>query len=333
MEFSGANRRLTALLNDPRDLPMLHLMIGCAALATVGISLFFANQGFWLLALAYGCVWGFGFLDRFILLLHCTSHRALFRPEHDWMKRIIPWGLAPFFGQTPESYFAHHIGMHHIENNLRGDLSSTMRYRRDSFRAWLHYVGSFLLTGLPRLAAYHWRRGSRHLFWRLVAGEAVFWSLAAVLAYVNWRATLVVFVGPVILVRLLMMAGNWGQHAFIDAANPAETFRSSITCINTRYNRRCFNDGYHTVHHHRPRLHYTEMPGEFERRRDEYGRQDAIVFDGLDFFQVWGLLMLGRHRTLARRFVRLPGAPERTDDEVLVMLESRLAPAGAPHHS
>ncbi|MDP2311029.1 MAG: fatty acid desaturase [Pseudomonadota bacterium] len=327
MAATGLNRHLVALLHDERDLPMVHLMLGCAMVGCLGIGMFFVKAWFWPLAVAYLLLWGLGYLDRFILMLHCTSHRPLFKAS--WMKHIIPWAIGPFFGQTPQSYFVHHIGMHHIENNLANDLSTTMRYQRDSFRHWLHYLVSFLGVGLPKLAAYHWRRGSKHMLRRLLIGEGAFWLLMIVLASVNWQATLVVFVGPVLGVRTLMMAGNWGQHAFIDPLDPGETYRSSITCINTRYNVRCFNDGYHTVHHHKPRAHYTEMPGLFESAREAYGREDAIVFDGIDFFQVWVLLMLRQHKALARRFVRLPGAPARTDDEVVAMIATRLRPIAA----
>jgi hypothetical protein len=329
MEATGLNRVLGSSLHDPRDLPMVHLILGCAMVGVLGLGLFFVHDPmwFWPLSVGYLLLWGLGYLDRFILLLHCTSHRPLFKPA--WMKHIIPWAIGPFFGQTPQTYFVHHIGMHHIENNLPGDLSSTMQYQRDSFAHWLHYLVSFLFTGLPKLAVYHWRRGSKHMFWRLILGEASFWIASALLATFNWQATLVVFVGPVLFVRTLMMAGNWGQHAFVDPAEPGETYRSSITCINTRYNRRCFNDGYHTVHHHKPRAHYTEMPGLFENHREAYGKADAIVFDGIDFFQVWLYLMTGQHASLARRFVRLPGAPARTDAEVVEMMASRLRPFAA----
>ncbi len=329
MEGSRADRMLVGLINDPRDLPFLYLILGCFAVSLLGIGLFFVEGAlFWPLAVAWWAVWGLGFLDRFILMLHCTSHRPLFKKS--WMKHIIPWGIGPFFGQTPQSYFVHHIGMHHIEDNLAGDLSSTMRYRRDSILGWLHYVGSFLTSGLPRLAAYHWRRRSRHMFWRLIIGEGTFWTVVAALFLVDARATFVVFVAPVLVVRLLMMAGNWGQHAFIDPLDPADQYRSSITCINTRYNVRCFNDGYHTMHHVKPRTHWTAYPSEFEKMRAEYGRRDAIVFDGIDFFQVWFFLMLGRREALARRFVRLPGAPERTEADVLALFEERLRPFPMP---
>ena len=273
-----------------------------------------------------------GFEDRFILMLHCTSHRQLFKPEHRRLNYVIPWVIGPFFGETPETYFVHHMGMHHPENNLQTDLSSTMRYRRDRLSHWLHYLFSFLSVGPALLAVYQWRKRNQKMLQRMLSGELTFYATVAVLLAVNWRATLAVFVIPVLLVRTLMMAGNWAQHAFVDAADPANPYKNSITCINTRYNRRCFNDGYHIHHHVKPRCHWSEYPGEFERNKNEYGRQDAIVFDGVDFFQVWAMLMTKQWKGLAKRFVHLPGAPARDEAAVIAFLQSRVEPipAAAP---
>ena len=149
--------------------------------------------------------------------------------------------------------------------------------------------------------------------------------MVAALLALDWRATLVVFVIPVLLVRTLMMAGNWAQHAFVDASDPANPYKNSITCINTRYNRRCFNDGYHIHHHVKPRCHWTEYPAEFESNKDEYGRQDAIVFDGIDFFQVSLYLFLGRYDWLAQHYVALDGKP-RSEQEIIEHLRSRTTP-------
>jgi fatty acid desaturase len=320
------DHRLAAMILDPRDLPFLYLMLGCLALATFGVALFFSGPYVWYLAPFYWAAVFLGFEDRFILMLHCTSHRQLFRPEHRRLNHVIPWVIGPFFGETPETYFVHHMGMHHPENNLATDLSTTMRYRRDSLAHWLHYLFSFLTVGPALLAVYHWRKHNKKMLQRMLLGELSFYALVGVLAALNWRATLVVFVIPVLLVRTLMMAGNWAQHAFVDGADPANPYKNSITCINTRYNRRCFNDGYHIHHHVKPRCHWSEYPGEFESNKLEYGRQDAIVFDGVDFFQVWAMLMTKQWRGLAKRFVRLPGAPERDEAAVIAYLRSRVEP-------
>src|SRR5262245_31443756 len=104
-------------------------MVQCALLGLCGIGAFYlAGVSLWFAPLYWAAVVGL-VLDRFTLMLHCTSHRALFKPRYKLLNEIIPWVLCPFFGQSPNTYFAHHLGMHHAEENLPDDLSSTMRFQ------------------------------------------------------------------------------------------------------------------------------------------------------------------------------------------------------------
>jgi hypothetical protein len=315
------------LLKDERDLPFMYLMAAMTVtIVPAAIVLFVPGLFAWWLAAGYWVLVFAGFLDRFILMLHNTSHRQLFKREYRRLNVLIPWVYGPFFGETPETYFAHHIGMHHPENNLDDDLSSTMRYRRDSLPGFLHYFFKFFLFGFFELSRYHYTRGRSKFFRRTLAGELSYYALTVVLLFVNWQAALTVFVVPLFLTRFLMMAGNWGQHAFIDARDPANCYVNSITCINTRYNHRAWNDGYHIGHHIKPNRHWTEMPGDFLETIDEYAKNDALVFEGIDYFGIWLLLMTGRHDALAKKVVQLPGRPERTHDELVALLHERLAP-------
>lgn len=318
-------------LCDQRDVAILRLALTITLIQVpFGIALIALGSFSWWLAGAYWLLWGVLFLDRYILMLHCVSHRPLFRGRYRILNAYIPVVLGAFCGETPETYFAHHMGMHHKESNGADDLSSTMPFQRDSMLAWLKYFGSFLFFGFPLLLRYLYSVGRVRLARRILVAEPAFWGMVVLVGiFSGWQAAAVVFVVPVLVVRTLMMMGNWAQHAFVDPEDSANSYRNSISCINTRYNRRCFNDGYHIVHHLKPALHYTEMPGEFEANRARYGAADAIVFDGLDYFQVWLFLMTGRFQRLARAFVRLPDAPERTDDEVIALLKSRLVPIPA----
>jgi len=319
-------RFATPFLNDPRDAVFVALMMQCGSVALAGVGLYFVGPLFWWLAPLYLALLFVGVIDRFTLMLHCTSHRQLFRPGYRVLNQIIPWVLCPFMGQTPETYFAHHVGMHHVEENRPGDLSSTERFQRDRIGHWLRYWGRFMTAGLFDLIRYFARNGRRRLLRRVIVGEASYWIAMALLLCVDPRATFVVFLLPYLTMRTLMMAGNWAQHAFICPEQPGHPLRASITCVGTRYNRRCFNDGYHAVHHVVPRCHWTEHPAEFERHLEEYGRNDAVVLRGVDFFQVWLLLMSGNWDRLARAFVRLPGAPERTHEEAIAFLRTRVRP-------
>jgi fatty acid desaturase len=320
--------KLGPLLNDERDVSMVWLMARCALTAAVGVSVFFAP---WPLLYVAPVYWALNFtvLDRFTLMLHCTSHRQLFKNQYSALNHVIPWLLGPFFGQTPNTYFAHHMGMHHREENLEDDLSSTMRFQRNRFGHWLRYWSRFLVIGLFELGTYFLRRGNKKLFRRTLVGEGTYWSALLVLAYFDAGATFVVFLGPLIFIRTLMMMGNWTQHAFVAQSDPADPYLASITCINTRYNRRCFNDGYHILHHIKPRCHWSEHPTEFLRALPEYGKHDAIVFDGLDYFEIWLCLMFGRWHKLAAHFVALPHAPTRGRDEIISLLKSRMVPVAS----
>jgi hypothetical protein len=323
-ERGALERFFLKYINDERDLPFMHLCLQASlVIFPLAVLLYFVSgPWFWGLAVAYLVInWGV-FLDRFILMLHNTSHRRLFKREHKALNHYIPWVLGPFFGETPDTYFVHHIGMHHPENNLPDDLSSTMRYRRDSLWAFVRYFTRFFFLVVVEMSLYQIRKGRTKLLRRMLVGELGFYAFCVVLLVVNWRATLFVFVIPFFFTRLMMMVGNWGQHAFIDARDPGNSLLNSTTCINCRYNRRAFNDGYHIGHHAQPNRHWTELPADFLASREQYARVGAVVFEGIDFFMVVLYLMLGRYDWLARHFVDLGEAP-RSQDEIVALLKER----------
>ena len=139
------------------------------------------------------------------------------------------------------------------------------------------------------------------------------------------RPVVAAFAIPTAMVRFMMMVGNWGQHAFLNATRKNDGLSNSITCINSGYNRRAFNDGYHIGHHLKANRHWTEMPKDFLAHRAMYAEAGAIVFEGVDFFLVSILLWTGRWQFLARRFVRLDGQA-RSNDDIIALLKSRVAP-------
>lgn len=320
---NGLDRFFLNYLKDERDLPFVYLTIKqTLTVFPFAVYLFWPGQFRWWLALIYW-IWVLAInLGPFILMLHNTSHRTLFKREYRALNYYVPWILGPFFGETPDTYYVHHVMMHHAENNLDKDLSGTMRYQRDSIFGWLHYYLTFVTVGLGQLAIYQWRRRNHHFLRRMLAGELGFYILAIGLLFYNPAATFTVFIFPFIVARFGMMAGNWGQHAFLDASDPGNSYRNSITCINSRYNQTCFNDGYHIGHHVRPLRHWTDMPADFERDLPKYRQEGSIIFQGIDFFIVWFFLMTKNYNKLADHFVDLQ-EPKRSREEVIAFLRER----------
>src|SRR6476620_2140514 len=99
--FPWYTDRVAPLLNERRDAVFVGLMTACGlfALAGVVVFYFFAGPYTWALAPVYWLALVGGFIDRFTLMLHCTSHRQLFNPRFRAGNDVIPWVLGPFFGQ------------------------------------------------------------------------------------------------------------------------------------------------------------------------------------------------------------------------------------------
>ncbi|RYD82638.1 MAG: fatty acid desaturase, partial [Sphingobacteriales bacterium] len=253
-------------LADARDIPFVKLslqitvtLIPLAVLMYLPVN----EYAWWFAAALYTYFNNFVFKGSFGLMLHCTSHRPFFKAPYKYLNHYLPWIIGPLFGQTPETYFSHHLGMHHSENNLEDDLSSTMLYQRDSFGDFMMYFASFFFMGLYYLIKYFDLRNRKKLRDKVIRGELVFFLFCLILSFVNWPATLVVFILPWFISRFIMMLGNWTQHAFIDFDEPENCYKNSITCINTPYNHKCWNDGYHINHHLKPALHWTQYPKHF----------------------------------------------------------------------
>jgi fatty acid desaturase len=270
----------------------------------------------------YLALWGW-YSAPVILMLHNTMHRPFIR-RPKFLDQAHPYAMSFFFG-IPTGYGVHHLGMHHVEDNMHDDLSSTLRYRRDSFLNFLVYFSRFFFLILFELTAYL-RKNRRYLMARkAVLGELGHMSVVAAALWIDWRWGLVAFAFPTFAVRFLMMVGNWGQHAFLNTAHKNNGIANSITCINSGYNVRAFNDGYHIGHHLKANRHWTELPQDFLDSRLRYAEEGAIVFEGIDFFLVSILLWTGQWKVLAKRFVRLDGKP-RSDEEVIALLKSRVHP-------
>ncbi|KAI1021018.1 hypothetical protein LB503_009939 [Fusarium chuoi] len=222
---------------------------------------------------------------------------------------LFPYILDPLMGHTWNSYFYHHVKHHHVEGNGPNDLSSTIRYQRDSLPHFLHYVGRFFFLVMTGLKAGFWEFSN--------------YAFLITMFSLHRNATICVFLMPLLLLRLGLMAGNWAQHAFVDDVDPDSDYRSSITLIDVASNRFCYNDGYHTSHHLNPLRHWREHPVSFQKTKHTYASQHALVFHDIDYMMVTVRLMMKDYKTLARCLVPMGEQIAMSLDERAAMLETK----------
>lgn len=321
--FTVYERFWLRYINDKRDLPFIHLLTGIHLFVIPVAILLYTPllQGWqwWLAYIPYFYVSQMYFKGRFGLMLHCIVHRRLFKKEFQALYYWVIWIVCPFFGHTPETYFAHHMGMHHVENNLEDDASSTLRYQRDSLRGFLLYVTRFLFLGFHDTFMYFFARKRKKFYMRMTAGEFAFYVFCILMWFVNSKATLFVFIIPFVFARIVMMLGNWTQHAFV---NPDNQEDNTINCINTVYNHTCWNDGYHAIHHIRPALHYTDIPLEFNKNKSQLAQQKILTFEGIHYLHIFLWLMTKRYDKLASHLVNVDNMFA-SEEEAIALMKQR----------
>jgi fatty acid desaturase len=308
--------RLTPLLRDQRDLPMLCLLLNILQYIAVGmtvvygIALWKPELPMWVKNLA-GLLYVVGvlllFQERFTLCIHFASHRAIFYNEY--LNQALGWLLAPFFGIPCGIYKLHHVVMHHIENNHELDISSTEFYQRDSWLNFLDYWLHFSILIWVELPLYTIRTKRWSWFRAIVAGLSI-WSMGIFLLarYVSTVATVWMFVVPHVVAMSAMAFGNWAQHIFVNPEDRFSNYALTYNCIDTPVNQTTFNDGYHIIHHLNARLHWADIPQYFYETREKHLEGNAITFRGLHFMDVGILVMTKQLRKLAESYVHLGSA-------------------------
>ena len=213
------------------------------------------------------------------------------------------------------------MAMHHVENNMPDDSSSTLSYQRDSFGSFILYYLNFLILGFRDTFLYLFSRKKKKMYTRLTYGEFSFFLFCTAMCFVNFKATLLIFIIPFLFARFVMMIGNWAQHAFVDRKDPENNYTNAITCINTNYNKACWNDGYHVTHHIRPSIHYTEMPIEFMKQKDKMAEERSLVFEGIHYLHIFVFLVTKRYDKLAKHLVNINNVFSSGEEAIALMKE------------
>jgi beta-carotene hydroxylase len=174
--------------------------------------------------------------------------------------------LSFFYGFPAFAWIPSHNQDHHLHLNTAQDASYTQRGgRADSLFTLLSYPIVCSLHQLPlvlRFAGKHLRKGSPQATRIVLETAALVAGHAAVLALALWlhgaqtgALIYTVAVGvPALLGNYWMMLTNYLQHV---GCEPATVHDHSRNFVSPLWNWFVFDNGFHTVHHQQPGLHWS----------------------------------------------------------------------------
>ena len=315
-------------LVDARDVVFTRLMARIATQLLPFTLLMYLVPGEWaaLLTVPYIAYLFARFGGPVVLGLHAVTHRPLMRKRYRRWDKLMTHVVPCFFGMPPFAYHSHHVRMHHKMENREDDLSSTAAYQRDHFGHFLHYWARFTFFGYFHMASWLLRGKMTKQTYQMLLGDLGVYSVMIALTMVRPVAAFATFWIPFAMLRFFLMAGNWTEHAFLDVTDLSNRYRNTTNLLNTPYNHRAYNAGYHMIHHIVPGLHWADTVSYFRKHHDTFVEHDAVMFDGIrNNQQIWWCLMRGDYGFLADHLLDAKGRrPDR--EERIAFLKSRVRP-------
>lgn len=172
------------------------------------------------------------YMGTYTLMMHQHIHmRGILAKKYAFFDGLFPYLTDPMMGHTWNGYYYHHVKHHHVEGNGPDDLSSTIRFQRDSPWAFLQYLGRFYFLIWFDLPRYFIRKNRPGMALQAAASELLTYAFYIMMARISLKPTIFVYLIPLMFMRLGLMVGNWGQHALVDDVEPDSDFRSSITLV------------------------------------------------------------------------------------------------------
>jgi beta-carotene hydroxylase len=208
------------------------------------------------------------------VLSHNHVHTPVFRERQ--LNRLYSSWLSFFYGCPNFAWIPTHLQNHHRYQNGPGDNTSTARYSSvNTLWAALSYPTRSTAWQWPEVKAYALRtrvHGGSAYHDVLMQTVAVLFGHTALLACVTYfrgtaggTALFVCFTLPALLAPSWMMFTNYLQHVECDASSPDNHSRNFV---NRFFNWLTFDNGYHTVHHETPGLHWSLLHRAHQARVD-----------------------------------------------------------------
>ena len=172
---------------------------------------------------------------------------------------ITDWILTVFYGIPVFCWIPTHNRNHHRYNNREGDVTATYRRTEDN--------DLFTLVSYPSASGYwqikesiipymkQMRKTDKKTYYEYVIQIVLLVAWIAFFLILDWKKAIAYVIIPQQLSGYVVMIFNFVQHVHADEESRWNHSRNFVDL-----NFFLFNNGYHTVHHEKANMHWSEIP-------------------------------------------------------------------------
>ena len=224
------------------------------------------------------------------------------------MNVLTDWWLTVFYGIPVFCWIPTHNRNHHRYNNKAGDVTAT--YRRSELN------DLFTLVSYPSASGYYQikesiipymkqlRMTDRKVFYEYIIQTIVLIVWIVSFLILDWKKAILYVIIPQQVSGYMVMIFNFVQHVHADEESRWNHSRNFMDL-----NPILFNNGYHTVHHEKANMHWSEAP---KAHKAVEHLIDPKLVEKSFFVYMFRTYLMGslssRWRTTSMRLKRLTGS-------------------------
>jgi fatty acid desaturase len=237
-------------------LPVLAVL----GLTALDFGLYFTVESWWVLSL----YWVLSLLPKGVISAWNHHHQHSFTFHSPLLNRGLEVCYALHTGMTTHLWLLHHVLGHHL-NYLNQPKDESGWQRKDgTTMGEIEYSVRISLTAYYR-AFLVGKRYPRHQR-TFLSFAALSFMLAGTLVWFRPMQGLMLFVLPMCSTMLFTSWVTYDHHAGLDSKIP---FEASYNTMNRWFNMLTGNLGYHTAHHYKQGLHWSQLPSLHETIKDK----------------------------------------------------------------
>jgi fatty acid desaturase len=192
------------------------------------------------------------------IIAHNHNHVPIWRSR--FLNILTDYWLTLFYGFPAFAWIPTHNKNHHFLNNRKGDYTLTYRVsEKNNILTLLSYPSISSYFQQAPIAGYLrtlWR-SNRPKFYLAASQYFVLGLYYAVAIFVfDWKKAVLFIVIPHQVSLFTVLIFNYVQHVHADEESKYNHARNFVGLINPAL----FNNGYHTIHHESPGIHWSETP-------------------------------------------------------------------------
>lgn len=191
------------------------------------------------------------------VMAHNHNHLPIWRSKV--LNNLTDYWITMFYGFPAFAWIPTHNKNHHVLNNREGDHTITYRVsERNNFLTLITY---------PSISGYFQQQAifgylkklfqtDRPKFYHCIMQYVVLVAFVGGALLIDWQKALLYIVIPQQFALFSVLIFNYVQHVHADEESEWNHSRNFVGFLNAML----FNNGYHTIHHHRAGLHWSMTP-------------------------------------------------------------------------